>query len=186
MRFVELGMMIVLLGRGGMVTELPGLQAGSSWPEKQISAAAALRDGDQKALQAGDSPMSIGGFRFRIVRVGFDATAMGFVPEDMSPNERLMFVEFELLSGNRDEFKSLEITRSGGSGKRSKAAVLVSGGMMKALSALTLTSVSPVFQPEKANVTWAFVVQEGASDFFLTFPTGDVISLAPLIKNKEE
>jgi len=130
--------------------------------------------------------MSIGAFRFRIVRVGYDATAMGFVPEDMSPKERLIFVEFELLSGNREDFKSLEITVSSASGKKSKAAVLVSGGMMKALLALTMTNISPGFQPEKANVAWAFVVQKDETDLSLAFPTGDVISLAPLLRKDSQ
>lgn len=175
-------MLIVLLGRGGAVTEPPGFHARSAWPEERVSAASALRGLAQKALRAGDSPISVGAFRFRIVRAGFDATAMGFVPEDMSPQERLIFVEFELLSGNRDDFKGLELTVSGASGKKSKAAVLVSEGMMKALSALTMTNASPGFQPEKTNVAWAFVVQKDETDFSLAFPTGDVISLAPLLK----
>lgn len=175
--------MIVLLGLGCTVTALPERRARSSWPENHVSVTAALGDRVQKRpVQAGDSPLCIGGFRFRIVRVGFDSSAMGFVPADMSPKERLIFVECELLSGNRYDFKNLEITLSSGSGQRSKAVVLISGGMMKALSSLTIADMSYSFQPENENIAWAYVVQESESDFFLTFPAGEVISLAPFIR----
>jgi hypothetical protein len=182
MRLVELRMKTMLLGLGFIFTVPPGLQAGSSGTDHQILVASALKAWAQKVVQAGDLPITIGGFRFRIARVAFDTTAMGFVPEDMGPKDLLMFVEFELLSGNRDDFKGLGITLDGGLGTRSKAAVLASGGMMKALSALTIKSLSSLYLPENANIAWAFVVKEGERDFFLTFPTGDVISLAPLIK----
>ena len=152
---------MILLGLGLIFAALPGPQA---------------------VLPGPDHHIAISGFLFRIARVAFDTTAMGFVPEDMGPKDQLMFVEFELLSGNRDDFKGLAITLDGGSGRRSKAAVLVSGGMMKALSALTIKSVSSRYRPENTNIAWAFVVQEVERDFFLTFPTGDVVSLAPLIK----
>lgn len=159
-----------------------GLPLASSGPHDPVSAASAPKGRAQRSVRSGDSPMSIGGFLFRIARVAFDATAMGFVPENMGPKDRLMFIEFELLSGNRDDFMGLVITLSGGSGKRTKPAVLASGGLMKTLSAMTITSAPSRYRPENANIAWAYVVPEGERDFFLTFPTGDVVSLAPLIK----
>ena len=169
MRLVKLGVNITLLCLGFIFAAPEGTQTVSSSP-------------NQKIFMAGDLPLSIGGFRFRIARVAFDSTAMGFVPEGMGPKGRLMFVEFELLSGNRDDFKGLMITLDRGSGRRAKAAVLASGGMMKALSDLTIKSVSFGYRPENANIAWAYVVQEGETDFFLIFPTGEVIGLAPRIK----
>lgn len=169
MRLVELGVNITLLCLGFIFAAPEGTQTGSYNPSHKIS-------------MAGDLPISAGGFRFRIARVAFDTTAMGFVPEGMGPKDRLMFVEFELLSGNRDDFKGLVITVDRGSGRRAKAAVLASGGMMKALSDLTFKSVSIRYRPENANIAWAYVVQEDGTDFFLIFPTGEVIGLAPLIK----
>jgi hypothetical protein len=182
MRLVELGILIALPGLGFTFTAPPGMQAGSSGTDHQILAAPALMAWAQKVVQAGDLPITVGGFRFRIARVAFDTTAMGFVPEGMGPKDRLMFVEFELLSGNRDDFKGLMITLDKGSGRRTKAALLASGGMMKALSDLTIKSASSRYRPENENIAWAYVVQEGETDFFLTFPTGEVIGLAPLIK----
>ena len=149
---------MILLGPGLILAALPGPQADLPGPDRLVA---------------------IGGFLFRIARVAFDTTAMGFVPEDMGPKDRLMFVEFELLSGNRDDFMGLAITLDSGRGRRSKAAALISGGMMKALSALTIKSASSRYRPDSTNIAWAFVVREGDRDFFLTFPTGDVVSLGP-------
>lgn len=137
-------------------------------------------------VQAADRQIAVGGFRFRIVRVAFDATATGFVPEDMGPKDRLMFVECELLSGHRDDFKGLTIVLDRGSGRRSRASVLFSGGMMKALTALTVKSASYDYRPANSNIAWAFVVQESEMDFSLIFPTGTAIELAPWIKDRDK
>lgn len=137
-----------------------------------------------QAAQAADQRITVGGFQFRIVRVAFDKTAMGFVPEGIGPKELLMFVECELLSGRRDDFKALSVLLDRGSGRRSKAAALFSGGMMKALTALAVKSASYDYRPAKSNVTWAFVVHEAEKDLALIFPTGPVVDLTPWIEDR--
>lgn len=137
-----------------------------------------------EAVQAADRPITVGDLRFRIARVAFDTTATGFVPEDMGPKDLLMFVECELLSGRRDEFKSLALALDEGSGRRSGAAVLFSDGMMKALTALVLKSSSYSYQPADSSVAWAFVVHEDERDFSLVFPTGTVVDLGPWIEDR--
>lgn len=137
-----------------------------------------------EAVQAADRPITVGDLRFRIVRIAFDTTATGFVPEDMGPKDLLMFVECELLSGRRDEFKALAIALDKGSGRRSGAAALFSDGMMKALTALTVKSSSYGYRPADSSVAWAFVVQEDERDFSLVFPAGIVVDLRPWIKDR--
>jgi hypothetical protein len=167
----------------GFVVASLGVGLGYSAPTgAPARSAPAPQDQVRKALQAADRPWAVGPFRFRIARVAFDSTAMGFIPEGMAPGDRLIFVECELLSGDREDFKGLVLILRSGSGRRSKAAVLLSEGMMKALTALTIKASSYAYRPERSHIAWAFVVPEFERDFFLIFPTGTVIDLSPLIK----
>lgn len=135
----------------------------------------------QKAIPASEASISIGDFKFRIVEVVFDKTAMGFTPVNMDKGDQVMFVEFELLAGNKEAFKSLEITVSHGSGQKSKAVILISGGMMQMLATVTMKGVSSDYQPGKDNIVWAYVVPKGVDKLYLNFPTGEVVDLTPFI-----
>ena len=138
----------------------------------------------QKTIPDAQTVFTVAGFKFRIVKIAFAASAMGFIPKDMASSDRLMFVEFELLSGNREDFKSLQIVVSYGPMRKLKAIALAEGGMMKMLSLMVMKNASSDYRPEKTNIAWAYVVPKGTTDFLLNFPTGEVISLAPLITEK--
>lgn len=136
----------------------------------------------QKAIPASQSSIMIGDFKFRIVKVVFDKTAMGFVPVDMDESDQVMFVEFELLAGNKEAFKILEIMASFGSGQKSKAFILISGGMMQMLATVTMKGVSSNYQPGEDSVVWAYVVPKSVDKLYLNFPTGDRVDLTPFLK----
>lgn len=136
----------------------------------------------QTAIPASNAAMTIVDFRFRIVGVVFDKTALGLVPVDIAASDRVMLVEFELLSGNRDAFRNLQISLVGPSGQKLNAIIMASNGMIKALTAVTIKSVSSRYQPAKNNIAWAYVVPKGANELFLNFPAGESVDLSPLIK----
>jgi hypothetical protein len=96
-----------------------------------------------------------------------------------------MFVEIELLAGNKEDFKGLEIMVSDGSGRKANAFILISNGMTQMLAAVTMRGVSSDYQPGEDNVTWAYVVPIGADKLYLSFPTGEVVDLTPLIRVKK-
>ena len=149
------------------------------------SNASPLSDQDspaQKAIPASRESMAIGGFIFRIASVTFDETAMDFVPVGMSEGDRVMFVEFELLEGDKDFFKDLEITASCASGRKSKAFILTSGGIMQMLATVTLRNSGSIHEPGRDNITFVYAVPKGADGLHLNFPTGETIDLTPLIK----
>jgi hypothetical protein len=135
----------------------------------------------QKAIPALQSAITIGDFKFRIVRIVFDETAMGFVPVDMTADDQVIFVEFELLAGKKECFKGLEITISHGFGRKSRAIILISDGMIQMLTAVTMKGNSSDYQPGKDNVVWAYMVPKGVDKLYLNFPTGEVIDLKPFI-----
>jgi len=137
----------------------------------------------QKAILASQASITIGGFKFRIVEVVFDETAMGFTPVNMAAGNWVMFVEFELLTGNKDDFKSLEVTVSNDSGQKSNAFLLISNGMMQMLANVTMKGVSSDYKPLEDNVTWAYVVPKSVDKLYLNFPTGERVDLAPFLKS---
>jgi hypothetical protein len=143
---------------------------------------AALSVPAQRALSASKERLEIEGFTFRIARVAFDDTAMGFVPVEMSTDDRVMFVEFELMEGSKESFKSLEITISCGSGRKSKAFLLTSDGIMKMLATVILKSSKTSYEPKKENIALVYVVPKRADKLQLNFPTGEIIDLNPLKK----
>ena len=139
----------------------------------------------QKAIPASQSSLAIGDFEFRVVEVVFDQTAMGFVPVDMGASDQVMFVEFELLAGSKEDFKSLEITVSNDSGLKANAFILISNGMTQMLATVTMKGVSSDYRPGEDNVAWAYLVPKGADKLYLNFPTGEVVDLTPFIRVKQ-
>lgn len=140
---------------------------------------------EQKAIPASQSSLAIGDFEFRVVEVVFDQTAMGFVPVDMGASDQVMFVEFELLTGSKEDFKSLEITVSNGSSLKANAFILISNGMTQMLATVTMKGVSSDYRPGEDNVTWAYVAPKGVDKLYLNFPTGDRVDLTPFIRIKQ-
>jgi hypothetical protein len=137
----------------------------------------------QKAIPVSKSAITAGDFKFRVVEVVFDHTAMGFVPVDMDSNDQVMFVEVELLEGKKEDFKKFEITVSDGSGQKTNAFILISNGMMQMLATVTLKGISSDYQPGEDNIAWAYLVPKGSDKLILNFPTGEAIDLSPFLKS---
>ncbi|MBN1666616.1 MAG: hypothetical protein JW862_05995 [Anaerolineales bacterium] len=131
------------------------------------------------AIPADQDSITIVDLSFRIVAVGYDDTALGMAPAGMGSSEQVVWVEFELLSGDQAAFESLELTLSDGQGRTSQAVILVSGGMMQMLSTVTMTGEQAIFVPGEDNIAWAFVFPEDAAELYLEFPSGEVIDLTP-------
>jgi len=136
----------------------------------------------QAAIPASNAALTIGDFRFRIVGVVFEKTALGLVPMDIAASDRVMLIEFELLSGNREAFRNLQISLVGPSGRKTNAIIMASNGMIKALAAVTIKGDSSSYQPGKNNIAWAYVVPKGTNELFLNFPAGEIVDLSPLIE----
>jgi hypothetical protein len=136
----------------------------------------------QTAIPASNAAMTIRDFTFRIVGVVFDKTALGLVPMDIAESDQVMFVEFELLSGNRESFRSLQIPVTSPSGRKLNPIIVASNGVIKTLSAVTIKDISSDYQPGKNNIAWAYVVPKGMNELYLNFPAGEVVDLSPLIK----
>jgi hypothetical protein len=162
--------------------ELSRTQATGSVIQSSASSLPSQETPVQKAIPASLESIALGGFKFRVAEVAFDETAMGFVPVGLSEGDLMMFVEFELKEGDKNAFKSLEITVSCASGRKSKAVILTSDGIMQMLATVTLRNSTSAHKPGRDNITFVYVVPKDADGLHLYFPTGETIDLAPLIK----
>lgn len=136
----------------------------------------------QAAIPTSKTIFKIGDFEFRICNILFCDTAGGFVPRDMGVDDQVMFIEFELLSGDKEAFQSLQIRVKDSFGHKSNAFILASGGMMQMLTAVNMTKASSEYRPNKDNIAWAYIVKRDVDELYLNFPTGEVIELTPLVK----
>lgn len=132
-------------------------------------------------ISAAEDSIEIGVFSFRIVEVAYDDTAFGLVPSSMSAGDQIVWVAFELQSGDQGDFESLEITLTDQAGQQVEPVALASGGMMKMLASLTMTGESGKYIPEDANISWAFAFPKNVAELYLEFPGGEIVDLTPIM-----
>jgi hypothetical protein len=144
-----------------------------------ISAHAALA---QAPIPASKSSISIAGFTFRITAVAFDESALGFAPPEMKESDRVMFVEFELLAGDEENFKDLALQIAAGSGQRYRPVLLTADGMVQMLTTVTMIGRPGQYQPQKEHIAWVYMVPRSIETFQVHFPTGEIIDLGPLME----
>ena len=90
-------------------------------------------------------------------------------------------VEFDLLSGDEGAFTDLEIVVADGGTTRANPIALLSGGSMMVLVNLTQTAAEIGYRPDRETITSAYVVSTTTTELFLQFPTGEGVSLSPLL-----
>lgn len=136
----------------------------------------------QKIIPASEKSITVNNFKFRVVKVAFDKTAMGFVPLNMAKDQKILSVELEILSGSKDSFKGLDLLLADGSGKKYKPIIQISGSIILLLSDVIVKEPFPDYRPETDTIVWSYVVSEHFDEFYLVFPTGLAVDLCPLIK----
>jgi hypothetical protein len=135
----------------------------------------------QATIAASTESITIEEYTFSIVKVAFDSNALGFAPPDMGPNEKIIFVEFELKSGSSDDFKDLTVQMCCDAGSKFKPVLLTAGGVIKMLASVTIKGRAGRYRPQKDNIAWAYVIPQKTEVFHLHFPSGEIIDLAPLL-----
>jgi hypothetical protein len=136
---------------------------------------------EPETISGEEETITIGGFSFHIVEVAYDSTALGMAPSNMGASDQIVWVEFELLSGDQTAFESLEITLTNGSGQSSDAIILASNGMMQMLATVTITGQKANYTPEEQNIAWAFVFPKSVVELYLNFPSGEIVDLTPIL-----
>jgi hypothetical protein len=108
-------------------------------------------------------PMVIGDFNFSFTTVVLsDEGLHGMAPYPMTADQTVLGIEVNLISGDLDQLSQLDIWITDEAGNRTD-------------SGTTLTAES------QNQVTWLFPVAKTSHSFFLNFPSGEVIDLAPLL-----
>jgi hypothetical protein len=93
-----------------------------------------------------------------------------------------MFVEFELLAGDAENFKDLAIQITSETGQRYKPVLLTAGGVVKMLATVTMKGRAGQYQPKNQHIAWVYVIPRSAEGFRVHFPTGESVDLAPLVE----
>jgi len=132
-------------------------------------------------ISAAEESITIGEFSFRIVEIAYDETAMGMAPAGMGAGDQIVWVEFELVSGDQAGFEKLQITLKDNAGKSSDAIILASDGMMQMLASVTMMAASGNFAPKAENIAWAYVFPISVGELYLEFPGGEVVELTPVL-----
>lgn len=136
----------------------------------------------QRVLPASQESIQIGTFRFRIVSVTLDETALGLAPADLETNEQILMVEFELLAGDKYDFLELDPLAEYNQNGRTRPILLMSQGMIKILTPVTVTGKTSNFRPKDDSVVWVYVAPKGEHRVVLHFPSHEILDLTPLLK----
>jgi hypothetical protein len=185
-------LLVFILACQGLVSgeEIPEVEEQPSQPETVAEATNApspvppepTETPEPQAIPASQESIEIGEFSFGIVKTASEGSVMGMKPNGMKSNDRILFVEFELLSGDRGNFEGLELSLEDASGVSSDPIALITSGQIRTLTSMSLTGESTFYKPNPENVTWAFVAAKNVEELYLVFPGGEKVDLSPLLK----
>ncbi len=115
------------------------------------------------AIPGSKEPVIIGDFNLSISTVDLNEKGFnGMAPYPMTADQTVLAVEVILISGDLGNLSHLDVWVTDEAGNRTD-------------SGTTLSADS------KNQVVWLFPVPKTAHSFFLHFPSGEVIDLAPLL-----
>ena len=115
------------------------------------------------AIPGSKEPVVIGDFKLSISSVDLsDHGFNGLVPSSLTANETVLIVQITLISGDLKNLSLLHVWVIDEQGNRTNSGTTLSVDSEK-------------------QVIWLFPVAKEARSFFLYFPTGEVIDLAPLL-----
>lgn len=133
-------------------------------------------------IPATQDVVQIGAFELHIVRKATDSTLAGFTPSGMG-NDRVLYIEFEVLSGDENAFSQLAPSLILDSGdERSPIAALV-GQSLNTRTDMTYSGESGSYhRTEGATVLIYLFPSSYSGQIVLEFDTGEIIDLTPLFE----
>jgi len=124
--------------------------------------------------------ITVGEFTFRVLRVVADTSIGGLAPLDMSSDDRIVFVEFQLPESQHEAFAKLSPTLTTDSGSSDPAAWLNSSAI-NTLTDAKITGAESKFTVAKGAIALAYVAPKASGQLRLDFPSGEKIDLTPLM-----
>lgn len=131
------------------------------------------------AIPATQDIIQVGTFEFRIVRKTYDDTLVGFVPNGMG-GDRILIIEFEVITGDEGDFAALEPVVILGSGDVRQPVAALVGEMMNTLADMTYTGQSGFYNRTEGTTVLVYVAPSDPGDITLEFSSGEIIDLTPL------
>ncbi|MBN2556675.1 MAG: hypothetical protein JXA97_12110 [Anaerolineales bacterium] len=132
-------------------------------------------------IPATQDPIQVGAFEFRVLQTAFDDGIGGMVPHGMG-NDRILFIEFEMISGDNADFAALKPVVVLESGELREPVAIISANTISTLADMTYTGVSGSYAPSEGAVVLAYVVPADPGNVLLEFPAGEIIDMTPLMR----
>lgn len=132
-------------------------------------------------VPASQESITVGEFKFRVVRIALDEAIFGMVPNSMGDGDQIIFLEFELTAGENEAFANLRPAIVLGSGVKQQAAAWIGDKNVYTLTDMTYTGAASEFSPTETLVALAFVIPKNPGALLLEFSSGVLIDLMPLM-----
>ena len=125
-------------------------------------------------IPATQDVIQVGDFQFHIVRKTYDDTLVGFIPNGMG-GDRVLIIEFEVISGNESDFALLAPVVVLGSGDVRQPVAYIVGESMNTLADMTYTGESGWYRRTEGTTVLVYVAPEDPGQITLEFSSGEVI-----------
>ncbi len=159
----------------------PAAEPTSAPPTATPTSAPPTPTSGPQIIPASQAPITVDGFECRVLQVAYDDAIFGTVPLTMGGSDQILFVEFELITGENEAFASLMPVLVLESGTRQGPAAWISDQNVHVLTAVTYTGTPSEFSPGESSVALAYVVPQSPGTLLLEFPSGVSIDLTPLM-----
>lgn len=154
-------------------TEVPPTEPPTEIPPTEVSG--------PEIIPATQPSISVDGFECRVVQVAYDQAVFGSVPLNMGTGDQILFVEFEVLVGEKEAFANLTPGLVLESGAERAPVAWIGAGYVNMLSTMTYTGTPSEFSPGDDTVSLAYVVSQNPGNLLLAFDSGVQIDLTPVM-----
>ena len=132
-------------------------------------------------VPASQESITVREFEFRVVQIALDEAIFGSLPNNMGSSDQILFLEFELITGENEAFANLMPVIVLESGQKREAAAWIGDKFVNVLTVMTFTGTASEFSPGDTSVALAYVVPQNPGTLLLEFPSGVLIDLTPLM-----
>jgi hypothetical protein len=132
-------------------------------------------------VPASQESITVDEFEFRVVRIALDEAIFGMVPNSMGEGDQILFIEFELTTGENEAFANLRPAIVLESGEKHQVAAWIGDKNVHTLTDMMYTGAASEFSPTEDLVALAYVIPQRPGALLLEFSSGVLIDLTPLM-----
>jgi hypothetical protein len=132
-------------------------------------------------VPASQESITVDEFKFQVVRIAHDEAIFGMVPNNMGEGDQILFIEFELTTGENEAFANLRPAIVLESGEKHQVAAWIGDKNVYTLTDMMYTGAASEFSPTEDLVALAYVIPQRPGALLLEFSSGVLIDLIALM-----